>query len=51
MCNRRNRRKRRTGSKPEPPDSLPVITKTPTPYLAGNGQAEDKEKSEEESDE
>jgi len=53
MCNRRKRRKRRTGSKPEPPESLPEITKTPTPYLAGNGQEEDEreEKSEAESDE
>jgi hypothetical protein len=45
MCDRKQRRKRRArrrsqvGSKPEPPDSLPEISKTPTPYLVGNGPA------------
>ena len=43
MCDRKQCRKRRArrrsqvGSKPEPPDSLPEISKTPTPYLVGNG--------------
>jgi hypothetical protein len=35
---RRSRQRSRTGSKPEPPDSLPEVSRVPTPYLAGSGE-------------
>ena len=53
MCDRKKRRTRRArrrsqvGSKPEPPDSLPEISETPTPYLAGNGPTPDTDPAEE----
>ena len=31
----RSRRRRRTGSRPEPPDALPEVSKVPTPHLTG----------------